>query len=53
MGLNGIRHFIGQNEKLSPYRTWLSQLFDAMASKDRDAMLKALQDVSANFREQG
>jgi tetratricopeptide (TPR) repeat protein len=47
---DGTRHFIGQDEKLSSYRAWLGQLFDALASKDRDTMLKALQDVRAKFK---
>lgn len=46
----GTRHFIDQNEKLSSYRTWLDRLFDALASKDRDAILKALQDVKSKFK---
>jgi tetratricopeptide (TPR) repeat protein len=50
-GFDGTKHFIGQNESLSPYRGWLGQLFDALASKDRDTMLKALRDVRANFKE--
>ena len=47
----GTQHFINQNEKLSPYRVWLGQLFDALASQDRDTLLKALQNVRANYRE--
>jgi tetratricopeptide (TPR) repeat protein len=47
---DGTRHFINQNEKLLPYRAWLGQLFDALHSKDRDAMLKAFQEVLANFK---
>ena len=47
---DGTRHFIGQDEKLSSYRAWLGKLFDALANKDRDTMLKALQDVRAEFK---
>jgi len=47
---DGTRHFIGQAETLSPYRAWLGQLLDALTSKDRDSMLKALEDVRAKFR---
>jgi tetratricopeptide (TPR) repeat protein len=46
---DGTRHFISQNEKLSPYRAWLELLFDALASKDRDTMLRALQEVKAKL----
>ncbi|HEX5701855.1 MAG TPA: hypothetical protein VFX97_01395 [Pyrinomonadaceae bacterium] len=49
---DGTRHFIDQNEKLSSYRAWLGRLFVALASKDRDTMLKALQNVRANYKEQ-
>lgn len=48
---DGTRHFIDQNEKLLTHRAWLGQLFDAMGSKDRDTMLKALQDTRAKFKE--
>lgn len=49
---DGTRHFINENEKLLPYRAWLGQLFDALASQDRDTMLKALKDVQAKFKAQ-
>ncbi|HEX5701854.1 MAG TPA: hypothetical protein VFX97_01390 [Pyrinomonadaceae bacterium] len=49
----GTQHFINQNEKLSPYRVWLAQLFGALAIEDRELLLKALQNVRANFKEQG
>ena len=50
---DGTRHFIGEDEKLGPYHAWLAQLFDALESKDRDTILKALQDVRARFKAQG
>jgi tetratricopeptide (TPR) repeat protein len=46
-----LRHSIDQNQRFSPYRAWLGQLFDALAGKDRDMMLKALQDVRAKLCE--
>lgn len=49
---NGTKHFVDQSEKLSRYRGWLGQLFDALGSKDRDTMLKALQQVRSTFKEQ-
>lgn len=49
-GFDGPIHFIGQNEKLSPYRAWLGQLFEVLGSKDRDTMVKALRDARANFK---
>lgn len=48
-GFDGTRHFIDQTEKLSAYRAWLGQLFDALASQDRDSMLTALRNVQARF----
>jgi hypothetical protein len=46
----GTRQFINQTETLSPYRTWLGLFFDALASKDRDALVKALHDVRTKFK---
>ena len=47
----GTRYFINQDVKLSQYRTWLGELFDALAGKDRDTILKALQEAQAKFKE--
>jgi hypothetical protein len=47
---DGTRHFINQNEKLITYRSWLGQLFDAFNGKDRDSILKALQQAKASFK---
>jgi tetratricopeptide (TPR) repeat protein len=48
---DGTKHFINQNEKLSPHRAWLVQLLDALAGEDRDKIRKAMQKVRAEFRE--
>lgn len=48
---DGTRHFIAQNEKLLPHRVWLNQLFDALASKNRDMILNALQQAEASFKD--
>jgi tetratricopeptide (TPR) repeat protein len=48
---DGTRHFIGKNEKPSPYRAWLGKLFDALAGKDREAILDALLQAGASFKE--
>jgi tetratricopeptide (TPR) repeat protein len=50
-GFDGTRHFIAQNEKLVPYRVWLNQLLDALASKNRDMILNALQQAGVSFKE--
>jgi len=46
----GTRHFIGQSEKLSPYRAWLMQLFAALASPTRDQIIKGLNETKAAFK---
>lgn len=51
-GFAGTQHFIDQNGQLRPYQVWLGQLFVALASEDRDSLLKALHNVKANFQEQ-
>lgn len=38
----GIKHFVGQNEQLVPYRAWLLELFTALEEKDRNAILACL-----------
>ncbi|MGH9429065.1 MAG: hypothetical protein ACRD2L_22505, partial [Terriglobia bacterium] len=48
---NGTRHFIAQNERLATYRAWLGDLFDALAGKDREAILKGLQQARATFKQ--
>ncbi len=47
---DGTRHYIDGEYKLSKYRPWLSELFDALASKDRQTMLTALQKVRLQFK---
>ena len=47
---DGTMHFVDQNKKLARYRAWLKQLFDALESKNRDSMLKALQEARQKFR---
>jgi tetratricopeptide (TPR) repeat protein len=46
---NGVKHFIDQNEKLSPYRVWLKQLFDALKG-NREMVLRNLQETKAKFK---
>jgi len=46
---DGTKHFITQNESLVPYRAWLLDLFAAVAEKDRNTMLAALDAARANF----
>ena len=48
---NGTRYFISHSERLSARRVWSEQLLDALASKDRDTMRKALQQVRTTFKE--
>jgi tetratricopeptide (TPR) repeat protein len=48
---DGAKHFIHENEKLLPYENWLARLFDALGSKDRDTMLRALHQVRVEFNE--
>jgi len=47
---DGTLHFIGQNEKLSPYREWLRQLFNAVKAENRDAIVKAVREAKAGFK---
>jgi tetratricopeptide (TPR) repeat protein len=47
---DGSKYFIEHNEKLTPYRAWLAQLFDAFNGKDRDSILTALRQAKANFK---
>jgi tetratricopeptide (TPR) repeat protein len=46
----GTLHFIGKDEKLKAHRAWLGRLFGALQSENRDAMLKALREVTADFK---
>lgn len=46
----GAKHFVSQHEKLSPNRVWLGHLFEALANKDRDTILKSLKDLEVNFK---
>ena len=46
----GTKHFAGQNEKLSPYRVWLEQLFAALAEPTRDQIVKAVSQTKAAFK---
>ncbi|MEK7833683.1 MAG: hypothetical protein AAB401_21530, partial [Acidobacteriota bacterium] len=47
----GTLHFIGQNEKLALYREWLRQLFNAVQSENRDAIIKGLSEAKAGFKQ--
>jgi hypothetical protein len=44
---NGTKHFIDHAAQLSPYRTWLRQLFTALEAEDRQTALTGLQAVHA------
>jgi len=46
---DGTRYFISHSEHLAASRIWLAQLLDALASKDRDTMLKTLQEARTAF----
>jgi tetratricopeptide (TPR) repeat protein len=48
----GVNQFVSQNDKLTPHRVWLRQVFDALAGEDRGTMLKALQAARANLKEE-
>jgi tetratricopeptide (TPR) repeat protein len=50
-GNSGTRHYIEQNDALSARRPWLGALFDAVSGENRDAVLKALREVRASFKE--
>ncbi|HEX8072363.1 MAG TPA: hypothetical protein VF546_20625 [Pyrinomonadaceae bacterium] len=50
-GADGTRYFINHSDKLAATRVWLEQLFDALASEDRDSMLKALREARATFKQ--
>jgi tetratricopeptide (TPR) repeat protein len=41
----GVKHFVGQEARLTPYRAWLLELFTALEKKDREAMLNCLADL--------
>jgi tetratricopeptide (TPR) repeat protein len=41
----GVKHFVGQEARLTPYRAWLLKLFTALEKKDREAMLNCLADL--------
>jgi tetratricopeptide (TPR) repeat protein len=43
----GTKYFIRHNQKLTPYRSWLLQLFSGVEAEDRNAILTALQDTRA------
>ncbi len=45
----GTKHFISQTKKFELYREWLLELFKAVESENRDAILAALREVRANF----
>ena len=46
----GILHFIGQEKEVTSHRDWLHQLFSALQKENREAILKALREVRANFK---
>jgi tetratricopeptide (TPR) repeat protein len=48
---DGTRYFISHSEHLAVSRMWLAQLLDALASKDRNTMLNALQEARIAFKE--
>lgn len=47
---NGTKHFIGQSEELKPYRDWLTRLMDAVKIQEREARLRTLRGIQAEFR---
>jgi hypothetical protein len=46
----GTKHFIGKNERLSPYRNWLEQLFEALGTPTRDQIVIGLKEAKASFK---
>jgi tetratricopeptide (TPR) repeat protein len=44
----GARHFISQSEQFGGNRAWLLELFKAMGSNDRDAIIKSLRKPLKN-----
>jgi tetratricopeptide (TPR) repeat protein len=47
---NGTKHFISQHEPLAPYRAWLLQFFSALEGENREAILRDLQSVRADYQ---
>jgi len=41
---------ICQNERLALYRTWLLQFFSALEGENREAILRDLQSVRADYQ---
>jgi hypothetical protein len=48
---NGSRHFIGQDERLAPFRIWMDALLGSL-SLDHGSMVKAVKDLRMNFKRQ-
>ena len=46
---DGVRHFVDEYASPSPYRGWLTGLFNAIESNDRQAILKGLQELQAKL----
>ena len=46
---DGVRHFVDEYASLLPYRGWLTGLFNAIESNDRQAILKGLQELQAKL----
>jgi hypothetical protein len=42
-------HHIEQQNKFSPYRSWLSRFFSEVQGKNRDDILKAVREAQAQF----
>jgi len=46
---NGTLHFINQEERFAPYRSWLNQFFGIAQGENREAILKALREAQTQF----
>jgi tetratricopeptide (TPR) repeat protein len=46
---SGTLHYIEQQNKFSPYRSWLSRFFSEVQGKNRDDILKAVREAQAQF----
>ena len=45
----GVKHFIGQDDGLAPYRPWLQQFFSAVQAEQRQARVAGLQAARQAF----
>jgi tetratricopeptide (TPR) repeat protein len=50
--VEGIKHFISHDERLKPSKDWLTLLFTAISSENRDSIVTGLKTLSANFTPQ-